>query len=68
MSAIVNGSPRPIGAGTTLADLIVELGHDPAGRGLAVSVNGEVTPRSAWRQTVVADGDRVEILAAIGGG
>jgi sulfur carrier protein len=68
MSAIVNGSPRPVAAATTIADLIVELGHDPAGRGLAVALNGEVTPRAAWPQTVVADGDRVEILSAIGGG
>ncbi len=68
MSALINGSPRPVDAGTTIADLVVELGHDPAGRGLAVAVNGEVTPRTAWRETVVTDGDRVEILTAIGGG
>lgn len=68
MSAIVNGAPRPVERGTTVADLIAELGHDPGGRGVAAAVNGEVVPRSAWGSTAVSDGDRVEILAAIGGG
>ncbi|HEV2755922.1 MAG TPA: sulfur carrier protein ThiS [Actinomycetota bacterium] len=67
-TATVNGETRPLGEGTTVADLIASLGHDPGGRGVAAAVNGEVTPRSAWASTVVADGDRVEILAAIGGG
>lgn len=68
MSALVNGSPREVGSGTTVADLIAELGHDPAGRGVAAAVNGEVVPRREWPATRVGDGDRVEILAAIGGG
>ncbi|HEX2294340.1 MAG TPA: sulfur carrier protein ThiS [Actinomycetota bacterium] len=68
MSAVVNGASRALREGTTVADLIAELGHDPAGRGVAAALNGEVVPRSAWGTAVVADGDRVEILAAIGGG
>lgn len=68
MSTIVNGSPRALGPGTTVADLIAELGHDPSGRGIAAALNGEVVPRTAWRSTAVSDGDRVEILTAIGGG
>lgn len=68
MSALVNGAPRLVEQGTTVADLIAELGHDPAGRGVAAAVNGEVVPRRAWESTPVRDGDRVEILAAIGGG
>ena len=68
MSALVNGSPRAVERGTTVADLISELGHDPAGRGVAAAVNGEVVPRAVWGATVVVDGDRVEILTAIGGG
>ena len=68
MSAIVNGSPRALDAGTTVAGLITELGHDPAGRGIAAALNGEVVPRAAWPTTQVSDGDRVEILTAIGGG
>lgn len=68
MSALVNGAPRAVESGTTVADLIAELGHDPAGRGIAAALNGEVVPRAKWPATTVGDGDRVEILAAIGGG
>lgn len=68
MSALVNGAPREIAQGTTVSDLIAQLGHDPKGRGVAAAVNGEVVPRGAWPATTVSDGDRVEILAAIGGG
>ena len=67
-TATVNGEERKVQEGTTVADLVVSLGHDPAGRGVAAAVNGEVTPRRAWPSTIVTDGDRVEILAAIGGG
>ncbi len=68
MNAVVNGSPRAVERGTTVADLVSELGHDPAGRGVAAAVNGEVVPRAVWGSTAVVDGDRVEILTAIGGG
>lgn len=68
MSTLVNGAPRALEKGTTVADLIAELGHDPAGRGVAAAVNGEVVPRTAWSSRTVEDGDRVEVLAAIGGG
>lgn len=65
---LVNGTERAVAPGTTVADLIAELGHDPSGRGVAAAVNGEVVPRGAWASTAVGDGDRVEVLAAIGGG
>lgn len=68
MSAVVNGSPRAVGEGTTIAALVADLGHDPDGRGIAAALNGEVVPRGAWPSTPVGDGDRVEILTAIGGG
>jgi sulfur carrier protein len=64
----VNGAPRAVEQGTTVADLVSELGHDPRGRGVAAALNGEVVPRRSWESTTVSDGDRVEILAAIGGG
>ncbi len=37
-------------------------------RGVAVAVNEEVVPRSAWDETPVRDGDRVEVLNAAQGG
>jgi sulfur carrier protein len=40
----------------------------PDGRGVAVAVDAEVVPRSAWDEVELVDGQRVEILAAIQGG
>jgi sulfur carrier protein len=37
-------------------------------RGVAVAVNGEVVPRSAWETTGLHPGDRVEVLTAAQGG
>jgi sulfur carrier protein len=39
-----------------------------AGRKVAVERNGEIVPRSAHAATLLADGDRVEIVVAVGGG
>ena len=39
-----------------------------AGRKVAVERNGEIVPRSAHGATVLADGDRLEIVVAVGGG
>ena len=38
------------------------------GRKVAVERNGEIVPRSAHASTVLADGDRLEIVVAVGGG
>jgi len=39
-----------------------------AGRKVAVERNGEIVPRSAHASTLLADGDRLEIVVAVGGG
>jgi sulfur carrier protein len=38
------------------------------GRKVAVERNGEIVPRSAHASTLIADGDRLEIVVAVGGG
>ena len=68
MTVVVNGQPRQVADGATVADLVAEHGPAAAGERVAVAVNGEVVPRSAWLATPVADGDRVELLAAMQGG
>ena len=50
----------------TIGELIASLGL--AGRRIAVEVNEEIVPRSQHDATRLADGDRVEIVHAIGGG
>ncbi|HEX4854697.1 sulfur carrier protein ThiS [Arenimonas sp.] len=66
MQIQLNGQAREIAAGTTLAALLEAAGY--AGRKVAVEVNLDVVPRSQHASHVLADGDRVEIIHAIGGG
>jgi sulfur carrier protein len=67
MIVVVNGSDRKVGQGTSLQDLLPD-GARSGGRGVAIAHNGDVVPRRAWAETGVEDGDRVEILNAVGGG
>ncbi|HVP03318.1 MAG TPA: sulfur carrier protein ThiS [Solirubrobacteraceae bacterium] len=54
--------------GVTVAELLAELGVEPAARGVAVAVDGEVVPRGEWTRRAVAAGARVEALTAMQGG
>lgn len=62
----VNGESIEIADGTTVSDLIQRMELD--GRRLAVEVNEDIVPRSEHRQFAFSDGDRVEVVHAIGGG
>ena len=62
----VNGESRSARAGTTVAALLGEMGID-ADR-VAIERNEDVIPRRTWREVGIAEGDRLEIVAFIGGG
>jgi thiazole synthase len=64
----LNGEPRELSAGATLADAVRESGAEREGRGVAVALDGEVVPRAEWDSTLLVDGHSVEVLAAIQGG
>ena len=66
MRLFVNGEARDVGAATTIEALVALLGLDR--RKLAVERNLEIVPRSAFAATALADGDRIEIVAFVGGG
>ena len=66
MQILLNGETQQVQDGATVAALIERL--ELAGKRLAVEVNEEVVPRSAYAQTGLNEGDRVEIVRAIGGG
>ncbi|MDP1873930.1 sulfur carrier protein ThiS [Phenylobacterium sp.] len=66
MNLTINGEPRAFEPLPHLAALVAALGLDP--RKVAVERNLEIVPRSAYEQTPVADGDRIEIVHFIGGG
>ena len=62
----VNGMPRQVPQGTTVAALIVELGL--GGKPIAVERNREVVPKARHGSTELAPGDRVELVTFVGGG
>jgi len=63
---LVNGDPRSVPSDATLAELIDALGLQT--RRIAIAVNRDVVPRSAFATHRLAAGDRIEILEAVGGG
>lgn len=66
MDLTVNGEPRTLHGPASVAELVSTLTHRETG--VAVAVNGEVVPRSAWAATVLGAGDAIEILTAVQGG
>ena len=62
MIVVVNGEDQEVSAICTVGNLA------PDQRGVAVAVNREIVPRSRWGETLLAEGDRVEILEAAQGG
>lgn len=63
---IINGEQRRVQHGTTLAQLVAEVGLDPLR--VAVERNLEIVPRSTFDQVMVEDGDNFEIVHFVGGG
>jgi sulfur carrier protein len=66
MEIVINGTPRPVADGTSLAGAVALI--TTAAAGIAVAVNGEVVRRAAWPSTRLAAGDEVEVLTAVQGG
>ena len=62
----VNGAAHRFERPLAVEELIARL--ELAGKKVAVERNGEIVPKSAHGSTLVADGDRLEIVAAVGGG
>ena len=62
----LNGAPHVLEHVTSLAALLAAHGY--ADRPVAVEINREIVPRSQHAQRLIADGDRIEIVHALGGG
>ena len=62
----INGEPRRFETDLTVAQLIDRL--ELAGKRLALERNGEIVPRGSFASQQLADGDRLEIVVAVGGG
>ena len=62
----LNGEPRELPDGATMAAAVAELIASAAG--VAAAVNGDVVPRGSWAATPLRDGDQVEVVTAVQGG
>lgn len=66
MDIVLNGEPRSLPASLTVLELL--QGEGLAERRVAVEINGEIVPRSRHGERRLGDGDRIEIVHALGGG
>jgi len=63
---LVNGENRHFEEALTVAQLLEKL--ELAGKRVALEKNGDIVPRSRFGEERLADGDRLEIVVAVGGG
>ena len=63
---IINGQTERLAQPTTVLGLLEA--RQLAGKRLAVERNGEIVPKGRHAETQLADGDRLEIVVAVGGG
>ena len=61
----INGEERDFAA-KTVAEILAAENYDP--KRVAVERNGEIVPKAKYGETVVRDGDSVEIVRFVGGG
>ena len=63
----INGNSRQFDVVTlTVAELVQTLGL--TGKRLAIERNGDIVPRGLFAETALKDGDKLEIVGAVGGG
>jgi len=66
MQVVANGNAVELVDGATLDDLLTQLGLGP--KWVVVERNGDPVPRRETATTVLADGDRLELVRAVAGG
>ena len=62
----INGAERQLAGPCSISALIDELGY--TGRRIALEKNGDIVPRSQYAEKTIDNGDRLEIVGAVGGG
>lgn len=67
MRVEINGTERELAEGASVRDAAEAVGVEP-GRGVAIALDGEVVPKGEVDAVVLREGQRVEVVAAIGGG
>lgn len=62
----INGEPHRFDDGMNIAQVLEQL--ELKGKRLALEKNGEIVPRSRFKQEMLYNGDKLEIVIAVGGG
>ncbi|MFA5826212.1 MAG: sulfur carrier protein ThiS [Gallionellaceae bacterium] len=62
----INGATRQFPAALSVAELIATLGY--TGKRIALERNGEIVPRGLFATQQLFDGDKLEVVVAVGGG
>lgn len=66
ISVSINGTPQIFEQPISISDLIILLGL--AGKRIAIECNSAIVPRSLFSEHQLADGDKIEVVVAVGGG
>lgn len=66
MQVIINGESKRLDSPLNVAQLLEQMALQ--GKRIAIERNGEIVPRSQFGELALADGDRLEIVVAVGGG
>lgn len=62
----INGAMREFAEAISISQMIIEL--ELSGKRIAIERNGEIVPKSQYEQTVLQNGDVLEMVVAVGGG
>lgn len=66
MQIEINGTPHNVADGIVLSALVSDLSLAP--ERIAIELNREVVRRAAWVETVLREGDKIEVVHFVGGG
>ena len=66
ISVSINGVDRHFDTPVSVITLLEQM--QLGGKRIALECNGEIVPRGQYQQRLLADGDRLEIVVAVGGG
>ena len=62
----INGEQKQFSPDINVAGLVAAMAL--TGKRFAIELNGEIVPRSSHASTQLRDGDKLEVVVAVGGG